>query len=382
MRSRKLYIYLAVYLLLGTAAVVSVQGQPPAGPANIAEPSQVDTLDVVVPRGKPKAISDWALAGVVWSDACLLRKLALETADAAEDRAVEAKFLTLAGEAEQLISSLEDFGWRRISRKPDRGSGDTTRRAKVIPPVPASPKPRQVGGATLVPSDEPVELDIDQRNFRLEGAGDAEPEILPPQVEKGFEEAIANKGLRSVEFGEEAGRISYRESQTQSDSMPYSFESIYDTDDYDPDVDFQTDNPLVIADPNPDRTVERLSPEEADDSDDNVADMYGFEDPVEADGEDLEFSNGEVKPANLLDRLSGTNSVDRYTSNSGRYKEDSDWVQMHLDMNQMLWNRVEGSPRVLRATQLAQLKLANSAAVASTATSSSRLKRILATVSE
>lgn len=389
MRNRRLYVYLTVYLLLGTAAVMSVQGQPPTGEPTVAN----DTLDVVVSRGKPKAISDWALAGVVWSDACLLRKLALASAAASDDESVQARYVTLADRADELISSLEGFGWKRIARRSNKESATPSNDVASGSPerilatndsslAPADNTARRVARALPVPSQVPVELNVDQQNFRLEGAGYAEPEFLPPQVEKGLEEAIANKGLRSVEFAERTGRISYRESQTRSGSMPYSRQSIYDTDDYDPVVDYRAENPLATLRPDRVAGIERLTREEAVHTGEHLADMYGFDDPVATDRENGEFDGGQIKPSQLLDRLSGTAVVEKFTPDSGRYKQDADWVQLHLNMNQMLWLRVAGGPEIAPATQLAQLKLANSANLASSSTNNARLREILSVVAD
>ena len=396
MRNRTAIIYFTIYMLLGTAAVTVVQGQSPVvrpgeqqreqGRMLNQRSANENTLDVVVPRGQPTAISDWALAGVVWSDACLVRKLARQAAAAASDEELAAGHVAVAERAERLITALEQFGWRRIARSPEAGSQLAKSRTESARENDSRPgpmnrpnrRPREVGGATLLPTEGPVELDLYQRNYRLEGAGDAEPEFLPPQVEKGMEEAIADSGiLRSAEFGDSDGRISYRESQTRSGTMPYSYESIYDTDDYDPDVDYRNERPLVIADPIPPAERARMDSRQANDESDDVADMYGFEDRDQQREQDAELDPTPVTPSNLLDRLAGVSSIEKYTGQGTQYKRDSHWVQLHLNLNQMMWQNLAESGNWPEAMELATLKLANSAKLALTVTGNQRLKTIL-----
>lgn len=382
MRTQSKIIFFTIYMLLGTAALISVRGQEPAlrRPTN---PRGGDGagLDVVVPRGKPAAISDWALAGVVWSDACLLRKLATEAGTEAENEEMAASYAAIARRADSLIEALEDFGWRRISQqrsvKPPASQRGLADRAERNNASARTRRPRDVGGATLVPTDGPIEMDLDQRNFRLEGAGDAEPEILPPQVEKGFEEAIADSGLRPAEFTDERGRISYRESQTKSNTMPYSYESIYDTDDYDPDVDFRNERPLVVADPVPESEIDRRPSAEREASNDNVADMYGYDDPRDPSGDDLDLESTPAKPSNLLDRLSGATQLQQYSSDAGRYKADADWVQLHLNLNQLLWLNAAKAGAIPETITLARMKLKTTLDIAKSSTDNVRLKQVL-----
>lgn len=67
-------------------------------------------------QGEASDVSDWAQAGVLWSQAHYAKKLAT-TAAAQQPNADRNQFVAAAQRYDNLIDNLEEFGWRRIVAK-------------------------------------------------------------------------------------------------------------------------------------------------------------------------------------------------------------------------------------------------------------------------
>ena len=132
-RSRPLFlrhITLVWAALLSTLVVPSATSflsaqSPVAGPST--------------PSGDASAISDWGLSGAVWSEASLVRKLAVETARKNPDLPPAAlqQLKLMAETSGDLIESMEAFGWRRIKRASDTNGSTPLSQAEVPDPVDA-----------------------------------------------------------------------------------------------------------------------------------------------------------------------------------------------------------------------------------------------------
>jgi hypothetical protein len=447
-------VYLTFYLVFGMFAVAAVRGQTPL-PGVVPENQEIagvqDDLAVgdeetsdnaspvpaneqankMLPSGKPSQISDWALAGIVWSDACLVRKMAVEAIENADSEQQRARYLRVARQAGEVIADLEQFGWKRVGRSTGGGdqasaqpaadrdvnnNGDGSD-AEWRPGIRAldteTPAGRRDPGRDdeLIPPDTRIAVD----NYRVDDVIDetlAEELNNADAVEDGVEKAIADTGLLLDQEPFDEGRISQRESQTRSGTLPFSYESIYDSDDYDPDVDYRAENPKAIENLDPqsgskrdlagdfdDDVIGDEQIEVADGEDELAAALFGNSGDSDSDAADTDSSttqaakppvdqqedlvasgdaDGEyVAPSELLDRLTRTNTVRRLSPNAGRYGSDADWVQLHLDMNQRIWSQLSPTDDLRPALDLVLWKMRNSARVAQATTTDPDLTEIL-----
>ena len=182
--------------------------------------------------------------------------------------------------------------------------------------------------------------------------------------------------------------------------MPYSIESIYDTEDYDPDVDYRAENPDAIDDLYDVRPSTNPLGVSADRYGDNDDDVNPLDPAVAIEGED-ELLADIIRNDNLINDADDVAVVqgptprpgireqarpyrmDRYTANRSRYQNDADWVQLQLDANEMMWQRLSGAFNGeqdgdrLKAVQFARLKLLNTATIAFRLSGDERLKSIL-----
>lgn len=358
---------IVLYFLMAAIAAVTLVGEEPL------EQSKE------TPDGSPSAISEWGLSGVVWSEANLVRKLAVETAkaDSTLTTAQMKELRQVAVDAEALVKSMEKFGWRRLHRETRPQSPEID----VSPATGAIPEPEIVGAQlaeslglepdvpeqpvvdppredrvvsrydteTPVGRDDPgvddeitpnrLRIDIDQ--YRVDDYIDETPteaRNLADAREDGVEGAIAAANPDAID-GPGAGHISYRESQTRSATLPYSIDSIYDADDYDPDVDYDVENPL---------TWRKMNREAADmlDGDDDVSVRKPA---IAAEGEDELLAamerGGTADPSTVrattdfeIGRAPDNHYADpQYNVTQGTRTDDADWVQLHLELNEARW---------------------------------------------
>ncbi|MDV6029266.1 MAG: hypothetical protein F9B45_04010 [Phycisphaera sp. RhM] len=419
MRHQRNLLYFAAYIVLSMAALMTVKAEQPS------------RTDQPVPDGAVQEISDWALAGVIWSDASLAKKLAIEAAKRSESNEQKKQLQAIAEQANQVIGELEAFGWTQVKH----ASASTVDRDSER----ALPDPKTVGAALAKSIDRPKRdqnarpsnddkaseraslsrrssqartatnakgikrldtespagvddpglddertadrprLDIDQ--YRVDDYIDEttrEAGNLADAIEDGTEAAIAAAAGRRAVSGPVAGRISLREAQTRSATMPYSRDSIYDRDDYDPDADYDVDNPLG---------TEFTNPESADfgDGDDEI----DRDDPAKViDGEDeLTAALQRKNRSTAGSAQASTNAalsvdLDRYTGERSGHLQDANWVQFHLNANQATWSRFTTRANLVERTSDAVTKLKADAAAALHATDNPQLASILKKIVE
>ncbi|QDV40930.1 hypothetical protein Enr13x_07680 [Stieleria neptunia] len=409
---------LCVAVIAG-AALSTAAAQPPAASIHDASPSK---------------ISDWALAGVVWSDASLTKKLADQAAKESDSEQQVTRYQKISGQSATIIKAMEEFGWKQVKRSAtvnDGRSGSTADGQRSIPspsevgaaladslgrPADGSKEAsqkkrsertgRRNDAAELDPSikrfdtetpagrDDPgiddertgkrTPLDLDQ--YRVDDVIDETPGEARHQAdatEDGVEAAIAAAaGRRGVGRGT-VGRISLREAQTRSATLPYSKDSIYDSDDYDPDADYDIDNPLG---------TQFTNPESADlgDQDDDI----DPKNPAKViDGEDELIASmrrnptaGQSRDNPSRDRGAGAKAkrsgaadvnLDRYTADRSKHVQDAHWVQFHLNANQVVWSELTTRENLNVQTRTALMKLRANMKVAMDATDNKRLQKVL-----
>jgi hypothetical protein len=214
-------------------------------------------------------------------------------------------------------------------------------------------------------------LDFDQ--YRVDDYIDetpAEARNRADAIEDAVEGAIAAAAGRPGMERPGIGHISEREGQTLSATLPYAQDSIYDSDDYDPDVDYDVDNPLGADSSNP-------ASVEVGDRDDDIdlrvpARAINGEDELIAAMAREDQSNGR--------RTTRSVEIDRYTSERSKHLQDANWVQFHLNVNQATWREFTTRENVLERTGDAIVKLKTDAAAAMNATTNSQLKAILQSI--
>ena len=104
----KIHFAVFLYLFMAAIAAVKLAGQEPQ-----ATKSQI-------PDGSASAISEWGMSGALWSEAALVRKLAIETmrADVELQPTQREALKKVASDSGALIESMESFGWRRVASQP------------------------------------------------------------------------------------------------------------------------------------------------------------------------------------------------------------------------------------------------------------------------
>ena len=405
-----------------------------------------------VPDATASQISDWALAGIIWSDASLTKRLAQASAREAQSAADVERMQNLAAEAQRVIDSLEQFGWRQVRATPSNRTRNpavandpaaTRDPAAARHPAPADPSMRQTAddaprrralrdddaapsvqrsisqfdtetprGSADPGIDDEVQraetnLDIDQ--YRVDDfvdESDREIASAADAVEDGVEGAIAAAASRRGVQGRQIARVSPREMQTLSSTLPFGNDSIYDSDDYDPDVDYVAENPLGMFEDNPESVGTGDLNDEVQPTDTGMdiegEDEFLAESDVVAPGAvDPDPPAGEpVAPEPIdpdagpepqrpddaeteaeLDRVANPPSVygngsseqqqqqsgsataqqqqqagstaeprrqafsmSRYTADAQKHQADARWVQFHLQANQQRWDAITSQP--------------------------------------
>ncbi len=403
---------LVLYFMIAALAAITAVGQQPPAPAASA------------PDGRVAAISEWGLSGVVWSEAALVRKLAIETARSDDSLSGEQleRLQSIAEQSDSLIQAMEEFGWKRLRRRPepsrdsDSPSGDSdSPSASADLPNPeavgkrlaesmgldADPDDAQTPSDTpqrrprSVPeSEEPIvsrydtetpagrddpgvddelqadALDIDIDQYRVDDYIDETPAEARNRIdarEDGVEGAIAAASDEGI-GGASAGHISEREALTLSATLPYAQDSIYDADDYDPDIDYNVEHPL---------TPRKMRNPAGDtlDGDDDIS----VRDPaIAAEGEDeLIAAMKREAAADRDDEMAVDRPLARYNDRPAEVAEDAHWVQFHLDLNQKRWEAAKGSGLSFDAVQQAAQKLKVTMRTIAAISDSERLTKLL-----
>ncbi|MCC9643126.1 hypothetical protein LOC71_12640 [Rhodopirellula sp. JC740] len=399
----------------------------------LAQDAEVPATPVAATSPKSNKISDWALAGVIWSDASLVRKLASEARERTDDPKRAQELDSLIRQTSEVIQSLESFGWKLRSqqavatRGPAPAEDSTSAEAMPNTTTPNTmPNPEQVGAAlkeelrqtrpelatdsknspvrnskrstagssrtglerfdTQTPAgvDDPGADDeyraartpVDVDNYRVDDYVDEtgrEARNRADAVEDGVEGAIAAASGR-LGMGRGLGaRISEREIQTLSATLPYSDDSIYDADDYDPDRDYRVDNPLAAD----------LEAETGRDRGDLDDDISRDADPKEIDGEDEMIADMANSPrARVAPQPQRRSSLQRFTTEEVVQQRDAQWVQFQLDTNELVLRRYTTTENLQQRTNDAVTKLKTDASVAWDTTKNEQLKAVLETISK
>lgn len=349
-RHQKL-VYFAAYVMAATVAVATVS-------AAERDRNQSESSKNRAPQGQSEQVSDWALAGIVWSDASLARKVAIEALRQNPSSDQQQRLEDIVTETQKVIDELEQFGWKQTRASSDSAVSRSS--IKVLD----TETPIGADDPGLDDEKIPPKSTIDIEQYRVDDYVDetpAEAANLADALEDGTEAAIAAASGRRTISGRVAGRISEREVMTRSSTMAYSEDSIYDRDDYDPDIDYQIDNPAGVRFDN----VESI---DRGDGDDDIS--PGFARVV--DGEDELLAN-QIRKS----RANRSSSIERYTSSSTRHQHDADWVQFHLDTNQLLWQHLSSRDNLTESAIDALRRLKASSMTAARATSSDKLQSIL-----
>lgn len=301
----------------------------------------------------PSGISDWALAGVVWSDASLTRKLAADALSQAQSEGASSptqdSLEQLAQQSQQVIKALEQFGWTH--KKNDAGiSAPPADPAVAEPGLAVAPAP-----ADAAPSTQEI---IAEKMRAAKAVGEAEAAAANPLTP----------------LPTTSNRVSARSVQTLSDTLPYSAGSIYDHGDYRPGGSYLSDAPMPV-----------------DASTVYSGELNEIEGEVEREkaakrvrAEREEASQPKVDPrvtAGMLRRI----QMDDYTtapqsdSADAGDTADSRWVQFRLEANQWTYSRVKEVDRI-PAARAALLQLQATAMTAGKSTQDERLKQILAPI--
>ncbi|WP_153557137.1 hypothetical protein [Roseimaritima sediminicola] len=430
----------AAGLSLGTSAMAAQPLQ--------AEPVQTAPApEVAAPAVAPEVISDWALAGVVWSDASLTKKLAIDALRKQPEQVDAEALRRLIAQSTQVIEALEQFGWKQTPRPTQvaengpatpnpalarnvAADAQVVRRPAVDPPPRALTvgDPHATSGRTAPGAVEDKVATGPEREiepFGVEDYVDETPgESVDPvdAAEDGVEAAIAAAPASDVpgpEVG--AGRISQREMQTRSTTLPYSVDSIYDADDYDPDVDYQVDNPLAPRSADP-RTNDLLDDDQQVAAQSTTDSAVDDEPAVALDPEvgvvrpgtyanplvrrtpatlpqserpapavpqtsDAPIDEGEQESA-ALPATPGVQSpavrptaVQRYTTaDPASHKQDAAWVQLRLDENQLHYASLGQQDNLNASVATALNRLRTSALMAGRTTDDQALKDVLAPI--
>ncbi|MEP5988382.1 hypothetical protein, partial [Rhodopirellula bahusiensis] len=250
--------------------------------------------------------------------------------------------------------------------------------------------PEQVAGLQRFDTETPAGTDdpgsddewtaarppIDVDNYRVDDYVDetpAERANRADAIEDGVEGAIASAAGRLGTGRDLGARISEREIQTLSATLPYSDDSIYDADDYDPDRDYRVDNPLAA---NPDAST-------GVDLGDRDDDIGRRADPKVIDGEDEMVA--ELATENVERKMPARqrrSNFQRFTTEESVQERDAHWVQFQLDSNELVLTRHTTLENLQQRTNDAVTKLKSDASVAWDTTDNEQLKAVLKAISK
>lgn len=387
----------------GPVGSTFAQVPEPAPPPEIVidvEPPEAARVEVDVeaearPEGQPAEISDWALAGVVWSDAHLVRKLAQAAAEETENSEYREKMALLVNDCDALINSLETFGWRRIAA--ERAEQQVAAAAAAAAPTAVEADvvvTEQARRVPLDPDEAAAALDIVSeggltgevtaedrpftfRRYRVADYIDEvplDPDTPAEATAEGVEEAVAaapDKTDAAFDALEGTGPDSRRQAQTHSATLPYAGDSIYDVEDLHPSAPYP-DRPDAVA-----AGLERDPP--------RVTSLRPATEAVET------VVPPNVPTEELLDEAVlqpavpsvATIDITRYTDRAEKFRQDTHWVKFRLTANQQRWRMLQNSgddesaPELAEHLDAALLQLQADAATALAASKDSQLAEVL-----
>lgn len=407
-----------IALAMGMRSQGIAQDDPASGEANA--PEALVESDAAV-EGEPRRISDWALAGIVWSDTHLVRKLAQKVAAESDESQRAERMEGLIEDSDQIIEILKDFGWRRLEARqaeaeelpveggpvsPQATAGGERANPRADPPARElsarveSESPPGLNDPGVDDELQSPDADFDLNRYRVDDYIDEVPgerRSLADAVEDGVEEALAagidnisgNYGdRRGSGRGTSEGRLSQREMMTRSNTLPYSKDSIYDTDDFDPDVDYDVNEPLsepVPSNSNPlierveDEDLENRPAESPGEVPSDAPDIEGEDDLVQELAEEGEVpASGDRSSAGTA--VPDVSHLRRFTEQQKPFSQDAAWVQFQFDANQRVWQMVRSQPTdesTYRHLEAAVAQLQSHAQVGAQLTDDPRLATIL-----
>ncbi|MCC9601751.1 hypothetical protein LOC67_14420 [Stieleria sp. JC731] len=318
-------LFIVLCALAASRANSAEPPSPPPEPSLLSAGTAVNSKSEIPSEVKSsldiRDISEWAWAGVLWSDANLVKGVAKRAASESDDEQETQKLMQVSKEAQQIVEQMEQMGWQRLASKPVQSGTDASVRSSKQVARPQKTTKQQ----------SPKDLDIDQYRVTNVDEPVAERKSLAEKIEDQVEKSIAAAGDRGVSkvYG---AHISNRETQTRSGTLPYATDSIYDVDDYDQDGDY---------------FVENAGGKYAEFDDEDVVDDV---DEVRTINPDVEVAVDNPEP-----KLSGQPSTEdssvrssdiaqydiaQYTDVSERRAEDARWVQLHVSSNQMLFDKL------------------------------------------
>ncbi len=316
--------YLLPFFLLALVTSTSVYGQENA----------------LVPEGSTSKISDWALSGVIWSDASLVKKLATQAAREANSSEQVAQFSKLFQQSSRIVEAMESFGWKQVKSTTNMDDNDAT---TTTGSEKSLPNPEDVGAALAKSMNLSA---ADAENYRVDDYIDETPAEVRDRadaIEDGVEGAIAAASGRLGTGTESAEHFGYRESQTLSGTLPYARGSIY-----------RNDNPLGTNSNN----------RESVDSAEELRTAMAREERA-------------TRESAMSSRSGSRTDMNRYTTEHSKYSQDANWVQFHLDANQLVWTKFTTRENLNRRLSDSLMQLRADVSVALEATSNERLKSIL-----
>lgn len=324
-----------------------------------ASPDPSATSGNGTPASEPvrSGISEWALAGVVWSDASLTRKLATDALGQAQSEGASSpaqeSLQQLAQQSQQIIESLEQFGW---SQK-QANTGNT---------APAQ-NPSTAGTADV---DAGIDTAAPERADVAPSTRDVVAEKMDAAEALGEAEAAVANPLTPVP--RPSTRMSQRDGQTLSDTLPYSAGSIYDRGDYRPGDDYTNRAPMSVG-------ATHVYSGEIDEIEREVqSDARRANDQSARQGEpkvDPRVTAGLLRRIEMDDYTTAPQSdADELTGHA-----DARWVQFRLDANQWTYSHVQPNERI-PAARAALRQLQATAMTAGRSTQDAKLKQILAPI--
>ncbi|WDQ16290.1 hypothetical protein [Rhodopirellula sp. P2] len=393
---------LAAIVLVGslTAGQASVAAQDVRSSDQFSEQRSLPDRD----GSEANRVSDWGLAGVIWSDASLVRKLASESALRTKDPQQVAEFEQWVRQSTEVIQSLESFGWKLRGQQAEQSGKPVTEASQAMAermPVSSAhlsseqsetqeqeplPDSTDVGEALAKelrgtrpsmtvtidgsdPRDEPSESVVESDDEGDETL--AENASLPAAVEDGVADAIAPATGR-LDTGRELGsEVNDREMQTLSETLPYSGDSLDGADD--PERDDRVDNPLA---------AERDSATGIDFGD-RDGDLGRRTDPrvIERADEMLAELTAEEMERKVPATQRRSNRQ-RFTTEKAVQQRDAQWGQSQLASNELVLTHHTTLQNLQQRTREAVVKLKSNASVAGDTTDNEQLKAVLKVISK
>ena len=254
------------------------------GRASVAAADDPSQRSADRPHGDVAAISDWALAGVVWGDASFSKRMAVAAVGQTTDEQRLAKLNSTIQRLDRIITAMEQFGWRQLER-----------------PANATTRPAGTAGSRARTGDREAANAYDE-SVKI-------AEAIDRGVENGPTGPAAAAAIKQFSGLAEDAR---RTREANLPNLPYATDSLYER--YLPasrgDGSIRTLDPSNAVNAIVDNEVDRLR---------------------------ASFNA-------TLDSLSGqplpSTNLSHYTTMGDSMQADATWVQMQLDTNQIRWNMI------------------------------------------